>query len=63
VFKTGDKLVCVCVTVGGIFEHGVIYECASCNYDNLVVIDGFYEFGYFRASRFILATELMKALV
>ena len=58
-FKTGDKL--ICIQLGLFFTTGVVYTCKQ-PFSYGILICGFEEFGVFEEKRFILATELNKAL-
>jgi len=50
------------IGVGAFFDHGVVYTCKVVSQDMFIIVEGFEEFGWFDSSRFILATELNKAL-
>ena len=59
-FKTGDKL--ICIEFGAFFDRGVVYTCEESFKTISIKVVGFGEFGWFSCDRFILATELNKAL-
>ena len=60
-FKIGDKL--LCIGCGMFFEPGKVYTCTGVNEKHdTITIAGFEQFGVFEEKRFILATDLNKAL-